>query len=43
LHQSFNFLNIFRCIHTMGIVVHFDHLQLRKKRKQNSALLDTFY
>ena len=28
-HQFFDFLNILRCIYTMSIVVHFDHLQLR--------------
>jgi hypothetical protein len=28
-HQCFDFLNILRSIYTMGIVVHFDHLQLR--------------
>ena len=32
-HQCFDFLNVVRCIHTMGIVVNFDHLQLRKANR----------
>jgi hypothetical protein len=31
-HQCFDFLNVLGCIHTMGIMVHFDHLQLQKAK-----------